>query len=134
MLQNLKASNYNHFMTFHESVGQEFGHNLVDLKYPRQYLHIFSALAHMILFTLFKKFFDLLLIIVFASCGLSQRVNRSPYGASGIPKIYNDRAQTLIRFRTRKGTGAICESSYHKDRKKSSDIWYLLNAACKYNG
>lgn len=52
-VQNLKTSNINNFMTFHESVAEEFGHDSADLRNPIQYLIYFSALAHMLLFIYF---------------------------------------------------------------------------------
>lgn len=116
-MQNLKASNYNHFMTFHESVGQEFGHDLADLKHPRWYLHILSALAHMLLF-IYLIFFYMLFIIVFVLCSLSHRVIRFLIRGFRNPQNTKWQAQTLVRFRNRKGTGAIWENSYHQDGKR----------------
>lgn len=63
-IQNLEASNYNHFIISHDFASKEVGHGLAELGHPRRYLHIFSALE------------DMLLFVVSPSCRLSSRIIR----------------------------------------------------------
>lgn len=115
-MKNVELSNYKHFITFHESVGQERGHDLAEMRHPRSYLHTFSALAVVFLFT------------VFVSCSLSSRA--IGFLAQHLRNLQNatGKGQALLRVRIGKGTGTILDSSYRKDAEKQvlrSDIYLM---------